>query len=548
MKKFTELGLSDKNLKALEKKGFEEPTEIQELTIPLLLENNIDIIAQAQTGTGKTAAFALPLLDKISPADKGVQAIILAPTRELVIQICEEINSLQDKTTLSVAPIYGGQSIGLQLSKLKKGVSIVVGTPGRVIDHLNRGSLKLNAVRFFILDEADEMLNMGFIDDIKEIFKKTPKEKRVLLFSATMPREVKKLGEKYMGDFQHLKTKTKLTTNLTDQIYFEVKRADKFEALSRIIDIETDFYGLVFCRTRRDVDALCDGLLDRGYMADKMHGDITQAQRERTLQNFRKGNISILIATDVAARGIDVENISHVINYSIPQNPEAYVHRIGRTGRAGNEGTAITFVTPSEFRKLGFIERLTKSEIRRETVPQIHEIIKIKKDQIQKDIEATLNEELPEHFRDWADQLIAENAPNEILGAFLKTHYEKMIDSKNYQKIKNISDKRTAKTRNIVEDEGTTRLFIGRGKNQKMTRQSLITFIVKKAEIDPQLIQEIAIFDNFSFITVPFLEAEMILKTFHKIKEKGRPLVQEANTGKSQKRKKNKGKKKRRKR
>ncbi len=546
MKKFTELGLSDKNLKALEKKGFEEPTEIQELTIPLLLENNIDIIAQAQTGTGKTAAFALPLLDKISPGDKGVQAIILAPTRELVIQICEEINSLQDKSNLSVAPIYGGQSISLQLSRLRKGVSIVVGTPGRVIDHLKRGSLKLRTVRFFILDEADEMLNMGFIDDIKEIFEKTPKEKRVLLFSATMPNEVKKLGEKYMGDYQHLKTKTKLTTNLTDQIYFEVKRADKFEALCRIIDVEADFYGLIFCRTRRDVDSIADGLLDRGYTVDKMHGDISQAQREKTLQNFRRGTISILIATDVAARGIDVENITHVINYSIPQNPEAYIHRIGRTGRAGNEGTAITFVTPAEFRKLGFIERITKSEIRRETVPQIHEIIKIKKDQIREDIEAVFNDELEDHFIDWADQLIDEHPPTKVLGAFLKNHYEKMIDSKSYQKIKNITEKRSSKNKNNVEDEGTTRLFIGRGKNQKMTRQSLITFIVKKAKINPQLIQEIAIFDNFSFITVPFLEAEMILKTFHKIKEKGRPLVQEANTNKSKKKKKNSRMKKRR--
>ncbi len=547
MKKFKELGLSNKNLKALEKKGFEEPTEIQELTIPLLLENRIDIIAQAQTGTGKTAAFALPLLDKIRSNNKGVQAIILAPTRELVIQICEEINSLQDKSNLSVAPIYGGQSIGLQLSRLKKGVSIVVGTPGRVIDHLNRGSLKLKSVKFFVLDEADEMLNMGFIDDIKKIFEKTPAEKRVLLFSATMPREVKKLGERYMGDYRHLKTKTKLTTNLTDQLYFEVKRRDKFEALCRIIDVESNFYGLVFCRTRRDVDSICDGLLDRGYMVDKMHGDISQSQREKTLKNFRKNNISILVATDVAARGIDVENITHVINYSIPQNPEAYVHRIGRTGRAGNEGTAITFVTPSEFRKLGFIEKLTKSQIRRETVPKVHEIIQIKKDQVQQDIETAITEEIPDHFIDWANQLIGNHDPSAILGAFLKNHYEKMIDSNNYQKIKPIKERKSSKHRNSVEDEGTTRLFIGRGKKQKMTKKSLRSFIVEKANIDTKLIREINIFKNFSFITVPFLEAEIILKKFRKTKEKGRPLIQEANTNKPSKKRKKKKRKSRRK-
>jgi ATP-dependent RNA helicase DeaD len=528
MKKFTELGLSEKNLKALERKGFEEPTEIQELTIPLLLENQMDIIAQAQTGTGKTAAFALPLLDKIDSNSKGVQAIILAPTRELVIQICEEINSLQDKSKLSIAPIYGGQSISLQLSKLKRGVSIAVGTPGRVIDHLKRGSLKLSEAKFFILDEADEMLNMGFIDDIEEIFKKMPSEKRVLLFSATMPNDVKKLGEKYMGNYKHIKTKTKLTTNLTDQIYFEVKNSDKFEALCRIIDIEPDFYGLIFCRTKMDVDQIADGLMDRGYSVDKMHGDISQTQREHTLKNFRKGSISILVATDVAARGIDVENITHVINYAIPQNPEAYVHRIGRTGRAGNEGTAITFITPSEFRKLGFIQRITKTDIRRETIPQIHEIIKIKKDQVAIDIDKTLDEGIPEHFRNWAGQLLENQNAEEIVAAILKNHYEQAVDSNNYQKIKNIKREPAGKRDISPENEGRTRLFIARGKAQNMTKKSLVDTIVKKAGIKAFLIQEVELFDNFSFVTVPFMEAEVILDKFRKQKDHGRPLIQEA--------------------
>lgn len=542
MKKFTELGLSEKNLKALERKGFEEPTEIQELTIPLLLENQMDIIAQAQTGTGKTAAFALPLLDKIDSNSKGVQAIILAPTRELVIQICEEINSLQDKSKLSIAPIYGGQSISLQLSKLKRGVSIAVGTPGRVIDHLKRGSLKLSEAKFFILDEADEMLNMGFIDDIEEIFKKMPSEKRVLLFSATMPNDVKKLGEKYMGNYKHIKTKTKLTTNLTDQIYFEVKNSDKFEALCRIIDIEPDFYGLIFCRTKMDVDQIADGLMDRGYSVDKMHGDISQAQREHTLKNFRKGSISILVATDVAARGIDVENITHVINYAIPQNPEAYVHRIGRTGRAGNEGTAITFITPSEFRKLGFIQRITKTDIRRETIPQIHEIIKIKKDQVAIDIDKTLDEGIPEHFRNWAGQLLENQNAEEIVAAILKNHYEQAVDSNNYQKIKNIKREPAGKRDISPENEGRTRLFIARGKAQNMTKKSLVDTIVKKAGIKAFLIQEVELFDNFSFVTVPFMEAEIILDKFRKQKDHGRPLIQEAVPNKKSRKKRKKRK------
>jgi len=532
MKKFTELGLSEKNLKALERKGFEEPTEIQELTIPLLLENKIDIIAQAQTGTGKTAAFALPLLDRISPSDKGVQAIILAPTRELVIQICEEINSLQDKSKLKIAPIYGGQSIGLQLSKLERGVSIVVGTPGRVIDHLKRGSLVLKASKFFILDEADEMLNMGFIDDIKEIFEKTPQDRRVLLFSATMPNDVKRLGEKYMGKYTHVKTKTQLTTNLTDQIYFEVKNADKFEALCRIIDIETTFYGLIFCRTKMDVDDIAGGLLDRGYSVDKMHGDISQYQRESTLTNFRKKSISILVATDVAARGIDVDNISHVINYSIPQNPEAYVHRIGRTGRAGNEGTAITFITPAEFRKLGFIQRITKSDIRRESIPQIHEIIKVKKEQVGLDIENAIESRVPDHFLEWANKLIGDFDPTLIVGAILKNHYEKTIDTNNYHKIQNIRRSKNDRQENSVENEGRTRLFIARGKSKGMTKKSLVDFIVDKAGTRSHLIQEVEVFDNFSFVSVPFVEAEIIIDKFRKSKDHGRPLIQEASSGK----------------
>lgn len=527
MKAFTELGLSEKNLKALERKGFEEPTEIQALTIPLLLENKIDIIAQAQTGTGKTAAFSLPLLEKLSPKSKNVEAIILAPTRELVIQICEEINSLQDKSKIPIAPIYGGQSIGLQLSKLERGVTIVVGTPGRVIDHLNRRSLDLSQVKYFVLDEADEMLNMGFIDDIRKIFQKTHQERRVLLFSATMPKDVKALAKDYMSDYKHVKTKTRLTTNLTDQIYFEVRSADKFEALCRIIDVEPKFYGLIFCRTKQDVDEIADGLLSRGYSVDKMHGDITQAQREHTLRNFRKNRISILVATDVAARGIDVENITHVINYSIPQNPEAYVHRIGRTGRAGNQGTAITFITPAEFRKLGFIQKVTKTEIRREDIPQIHDIIKIKKGQVAKNILRTLESDIPEHFLQWAENLIGNHDPVEIIGAMLKNNYEKTIDAKNYQKIQNI--KRDNKTgRNLVENEGRTRLFIAMGKTKNITKRSLVDMIVDKTGIKQFLIDEVEVFDNFSFVTVPFVEAEIILNKFRKKKDHGRPFIQEA--------------------
>jgi ATP-dependent RNA helicase DeaD len=349
MATFESLGLSDKTLKILERKGFEEPTPIQEKTIPAILEGEKDIVGQAQTGTGKTAAFGLPIIELIPEKSKAVQALVLTPTRELAIQVAEEINSLKGKKKLSIVPIYGGQSIELQLRSLRKGIDIVVGTPGRILDHLRRRTLKLQNISFLVLDEADEMLNMGFLEDVREIMDNTGPEKRTMLFSATMPREILQIAKKYMGEYDVMKvTKGQLTVSLTDQIYFEVSSADRFEALCRIIDIEEEFYGLVFCRTKIDVDTIANRLIERGYDADALHGDMSQGQREKILNKFKKHLLNVLVATDVAARGIDVQDLTHVINYSLPQDPESYVHRIGRTGRAGKEGNAITFITPGQ--------------------------------------------------------------------------------------------------------------------------------------------------------------------------------------------------------
>ena len=349
---FAALGLSEKTIKALAKKGFEEPSPIQALTIPVLLKGEKDVVGQAQTGTGKTAAFGLPILEMIDKSNGNVRAIVLAPTRELAIQVAEEINSFANGRKLKIVPVYGGQSIELQIRQLKKGVDIVVGTPGRVQDLIDRKVLKLDKLEYFILDEADEMLNMGFVEDIEKILESTNKDKRMLFFSATMPKEILKIAENHMRkDYEILKVEAKeLTTNLTDQIYFEVKQKDKFEALCRIIDLEPDFYGIVFCRTKNDVNELTGKLNDRGYDAGELHGDITQKHREVTLNRFKARKLSILVATDVAARGIDVNDLTHVVNYAIPQEAESYVHRIGRTGRAGKEGTAITFMTPSEYK------------------------------------------------------------------------------------------------------------------------------------------------------------------------------------------------------
>ncbi len=528
MESFKNLGLSDKSLTALKKKGFEEPTEIQALTIPLLLQNkNIDVIAQAQTGTGKTAAFALPIIENINPDDQGVQAIILAPTRELVIQICEETNSLKGENKISIAPIYGGQSIDMQLRKLKKGVTVVVGTPGRIMDHIRRKTLKLKDIKYFILDEADEMLNMGFIEDIEYVLSHTNDEKRVLLFSATMPNAIRKLAEKYMGDYKHIKTKTDLTTSLTDQIYFEVTRAEKFEALSRIIDIESEFYGIIFCRTRGDVDEIAAKLMDRGYMVDGLHGDISQAQREKILGKFRRKTLRVLVATDVAARGIDVKDISHVINYSIPQDPEAYVHRIGRTGRAGTQGTAITFVTPAEFRKLGFIKKVIKADIRKEQLPEISDIISARKKKITKSIKDIIDsEETDSKYTKWALKLLKENNPEDVLAAVLKDAYGAGLKESNYTQIKT----KKGKDDFNFEAKGQVRLFIAKGKNDNMSKSKMIKFIVDKAGIKEKYINDLQILDAFSFINVPFIEAEIILQKFKKDRSEGKSLIVKAKT------------------
>ncbi|MFC1485385.1 DEAD/DEAH box helicase [bacterium] len=521
-KTFNDLGLSEKVLDAINKKGFEEPTAIQAMTIPVMLRDDTNIIAQAQTGTGKTAAFGLPLIEMINTDSKTVQALILVPTRELAIQVSEEINSLKGESDIKIIPIYGGQSIVQQLRRLKKGVHIVVGTPGRIIDHLNRKTLKVGEIEHLILDEADEMLNMGFIEDMEEIMKHTSLNKRTLLFSATMPGRIKDLAHKYMQGYEFLAVKKEqLTTNLTEQIYFEVKASDKFEALSRIIDIEDDFYGLIFCRTKSDVDSVVSHLIDRGYDAEAIHGDISQAQRERTLNKFKKQRVNILIATDVAARGIDVNNLSHVINYSLPQDPESYVHRIGRTGRAGNEGTAITFITPREYKKLLFIQRAAKTDIKRSKVPQVTDIIQAKKKKIYDDLSAILKEEIDPKYYEWAKKLLEDNTPTEILAAILNYSFEEELNPEAYGEIKEIG----ARGRQ-VDMQGKARLFIALGKKDNINAKKLIELIMSKVSIKPKNISDILILENFSFITVPFDEAEKIVVSF---KEKGqRQLISHA--------------------
>jgi ATP-dependent RNA helicase DeaD len=361
---FNSFGLSKELLKVLDEVGYESPSAIQEQCIPHLL-NGHDVIGQAQTGTGKTAAFALPLIDRIDISNNQVQLLVLAPTRELAIQVSEAIQTYaRHLKGFHVLPIYGGQSYDIQLRPLKRGVHAVVGTPGRVMDHLKRGTLKLNSLKALVLDEADEMLRMGFIDDVKWVMEKLPKERQIALFSATMPDVIRRVAEKFLNTPKIVKVKTKTATAQTiSQRYWLVSGVNKLDALTRILEVEEFDALLIFVRTKTATADLAEKLSARGFTAEAINGDIAQRQRERIIQQLKNGKIDILIATDVAARGLDVERISHVVNYDIPQDPESYFHRIGRTGRAGREGKAILFVAPRERRMLKTIERITRQPI-----------------------------------------------------------------------------------------------------------------------------------------------------------------------------------------
>jgi len=527
MNSFKDLGLSESSLQAIKAKGFEEPTEIQAKTIPILLTTKLNVIAKAQTGTGKTAVFGLTFIEKLKQNAGYVQAIVLTPTRELAIQVAEEINSLKGKKKLTIVPIYGGQSINLQLRQLRDGVDIVIGTPGRVMDHLKRRTLKLENVQYTVLDEADEMLNMGFVDDIETILAKTNEDQQLLLFSATMPQRILMLAKKYMPNYKLIETKDKLLTdNLVDQIYFEVREGDKFEALCRIVDVETEFYGIIFCRTKINVDSICKKLTDRGYKVGAIHGDIVQKQRERILGSFKNKKTTIMVATDVAARGIDVNNLTHVINFSLPHDPESYVHRIGRTGRAGNEGTAITFVSPSEYRKLSYIKRVSKLDIRKGKIPNVNEIINIKKEQVSTKIKNIVENEEKSlgYYKDIAENIFVDVDKDMAIAALLKYAFADTLNIDNYSDIREINRKNTSS----VDTSGRTRLFITLGAEDNIDPSKLVQIIEEDSGVKPNLIQDVSVFDRFSFITVPFEEAEVILESFIRRNNGSRVKIEKA--------------------
>ncbi|GAA1525983.1 ATP-dependent RNA helicase DeaD [Microbacterium ginsengiterrae] len=408
---FEELGITGPVLKAIRDLGYETPSPIQAATIPTLLGGR-DVVGMAQTGTGKTAAFALPVLERLDTAQKTPQALVLAPTRELALQVCEAFESYASKMKgVHVLPVYGGQGYGVQLSALRRGVHVVVGTPGRIMDHLAKGTLDLSELKYLVLDEADEMLKMGFAEDVEQILAQTPEEKQVALFSATMPAQIRRLAQKYLRDAEEItvKSKTATNTNIT-QRYLVVSYQQKVDALTRILEVENFDGMIIFVRTKNETETLAEKLRARGYSAAAINGDVPQVQRERSVNQLKDGKLDILVATDVAARGLDVERISHVVNFDIPTDTESYVHRIGRTGRAGRTGDAISFITPRERYLLGHIEKATRQQPTQMQLPTMEDVNTTRLARFDDAITAALGEsERIEKFRD-------------IIGHYVRNH------------------------------------------------------------------------------------------------------------------------------
>lgn len=488
--KFSNLGLKDTLLKSIEELGFENPSQIQAEAIPVAIQG-YDLIGQAQTGTGKTAAFGCGIINSITKKD-GLSAIILAPTRELAIQVNDELRRLSKYDNLSILPVYGGDSISNQIRALKGNVNIVVGTPGRVLDHIKRKTIHLDTIKFLVLDEADEMLNMGFIDDLEDIIKELPKERQTLLFSATMPEQIRKLAKRYMKpDAKTIAIKkTSMTVSTITQSFFEVSHKTRFEALCRVLDFDTPSSAIIFCRTKKGVDELVEGMQSKGYVVEGMHGDMSQVHRLRTLKKFKEGSLNYLVATDVAARGIDVEGITHVINYDLPQDVESYVHRIGRTGRANREGIAYSLVSPKEYSMLKQIKSVTKGDISRKPIPTVNDIFNSKSDNILEDVTNTINDSDHSRFIPIAKELSEKFDNVEVIAALIKSKFN--------------SDLLDSYSSNVLEAPKSedVRLFLSIGRRDGITPKSLVNFIKDTARIRATSIGDIDILENFSFVNI----------------------------------------------
>ena len=540
---FRGLGLDESLVVELESLGYEEPTPIQATAVPALLEGR-DVIGSAATGTGKTAAFALPLIQRLDPEVRGVQALVLAPTRELAVQVAEAVHRYGRGRRTSVLPVYGGQSIERQLGALKRGVQVVVGTPGRILDHIRRGSLNLSAVRYAVLDEADEMLDMGFIEDIEAILAETPGDRQTALFSATFPPRIRALSERHLRDPVRVAVRPEpMDTPLVRQVAYTVPRAHKLEALVRVLDLESPTSAIIFCRTRTEVDELTQALALRGYRPEALHGGLNQVQRDRVMGRFRDGAADLLIATDVAARGLDVEHVSHVVNYDIPQSPEAYVHRIGRTGRAGRTGVAITLVQPREHRLLKAIERVVRQRITPERIPTVADLRARRLELLRADLREMLLAGDFDRFRGVVESLADQFDPMDIAAAAARmaldatrgdSALEEAGDLPHWEPVDQGGGEERGrgprKRRDQADARGgggprggpSSRIFVGMGRRRGLRPGDLVGAIVNEAGIAASAIGAIEIADQFSLVEIAEPQVDRVVSALSRASIKGR--------------------------
>ncbi len=513
---FNQLNLHPHLVQAVTEQGYTVPTPIQAGVIPLMLEGQ-DVIGQAQTGTGKTAAFALPMIHNLKPHQKLPQALVLAPTRELALQVAGAITEYGRHNGVQVLAVYGGQAYGPQIDRLRRGVDIVVGTPGRLIDLLDRKVLELSAIHTLVLDEADEMLSMGFIEDIETILSKTPPERQTALFSATLPAEIRRLAEKYLHDPKPVTIqRDQITVDTIEQRYYQVNAGDKAAALTRLFEVEEITSALIFVRTRVETGDLAGELTARGFPAEALSGELSQEARERTLKRFRQNQVQVVVATDVAARGLDIDDISHVFNFSLPDDPEIYVHRIGRTGRAGKTGVAITLISSSERRKLSQVENFLRKKIQRATLPTETDIRTFREEKLARKVTIWLQRGRCLTERAMAEKMIAEGfEPLDVAAAALKVARGEEKQRPIYP-IHEVREERpqTSSRQNPRErirrgdgensyEPGMMRLMMNIGRQQGVKPGEIVGLIAKRAEIPGHVIGKIRIQDNRSYVDVP---------------------------------------------
>lgn len=552
--RFDELQLDERIVRAVTDMGFEAASPIQAQAIPVQLEG-LDIIGQAQTGTGKIAAFGIPLLQKIDPDSKKLQAIALCPTRELAIQVAEEIRRLAKYMHgIKVLPIYGGQDIVRQIRGLKDGTQIVIGTPGRVMDHMRRKTIRCDHVHTVIMDEADEMLNMGFLEDMETILSQLPEERQTVMFSATMPPAIQEIARKFQKDPVNVKVvKKELTVPKVTQYYYEVKPKTKVEVMCRLLDMYAPKLSVAFCNTKKQVDELVQELQGRGYFAEGLHGDLKQEQRDRVMNSFRNGATEILVATDVAARGIDVDDVEAVFNYDIPQDDEYYVHRIGRTGRAGRDGIAFSFVVGREVYKLRDIQRYCKTRIIPQAIPSLDDITEIKAEKIMDQVKETINNvDLTKMIQVIEQKLVEEDyTAMDVAAALLKIamgeenediaesgHLAPSLDELDrYGRDnrgrggRNNGRRDGGRGNRGGRDErngnGMARLFINIGKNQNVRPGDILGAIAGESGIPGRMVGSIDMYDKYTFVEVPEENAESVLKAMKNAKIKGKNIRME---------------------